>query len=117
MKPVIAAAAFALVVVVVVVGCRTAQQSSTPAHDFQVAVTDRGFEPAETVIPRGQAVTLVVTRKTDQTCAKEILIPALNERRTLPLNQAVRIDVPKGVADTLNYICGMHMLGGTIAAK
>jgi len=68
-------------------------------------------------VPRGQALTLVVTRKTDQTCAKEILIPALNERRALPLNQAVRIDVPNGVADTLNYICGMYMLGGTIAAK
>ena len=49
--------------------------------------------------------------------SKEILIPALNERRALPLNQAVRIDVPNGVADTLNYICGMHMLGGTVAAK
>ena len=80
-------------------------------------MTDRGFEPARAEVPRGQAFTLVVMRKTDQTCAKEILIPALNERRTLPLNQAVRIDVPKGVADTMSYVCGMHMLGGAIAAK
>ena len=58
-----------------------------------------------------------MTRKTDQTCATEILIPALNERRSLPLDQAVRIDIPAGVADTLNYICGMHMLGGTIVAR
>ena len=60
---------------------------------------------------------MVVTRQTDQTSAKEILIPELNERLALPLNQAVRIEVPGGVTDTLNYICGMHMLGGTIAAK
>ena len=80
-------------------------------------MTDRGFEPARVEVPRGQAITLVVTRKTDQTCAKEIVIPALNENRELPLNQSVRIEVPGGVADTLKYTCGMNMLGGTIAAK
>ena len=44
-------------------------------------------------------------------------VTALNERRALPLNQAVRIAVPRGVEDTLNYICGEHMVGGTIAAR
>ncbi len=107
----------ALVVVIATVGCNREQKSSATAAEVQLVVTDRGFEPARAEVPRGQAFTLIVTRKTDQICAKEILIPALNERRPLPLNQAVRIDVPKGVADTLNYICGMHMLGGTIAAK
>ena len=107
----------ALFAVAATAGCSQEQKSSAGPQVVQLAVTDRGFEPARAEVPRGQAFTLVVTRKTDQTCAKEILIPALNERRTLPLNQAVRINVPNGVADTLNYICGMHMLGGTIAAK
>ncbi len=106
-----------LFAVVVTAGCNQAQKSASGSSEVQLAVTDRGFDPARVEVPRGQALTLVVTRKTDQTCAKEILIPALNERRALPLNQAVRVDVPNGVADTLNYICGMHMLGGTIAAK
>ena len=107
----------ALLAAIATVGCNHEQKSSAAPGEFQLAVTDRGFEPARVVVPRGRAFTLVVTRRTDQTCAKEILIPALNERRALPLNQAVRIDVPGGVADTLDYICGMHMLGGTIAAK
>ena len=107
----------ALVAVSALVGCNGPQKSALATGDVQLSVTDSGFEPAKVAVPRGQAFTLVVTRKTDQTCAQEILIPALNERRALPLNQAVRIDVPNGVADTLNYICGMHMLGGTIAAK
>lgn len=99
-------------------GCNREQKSAAaPQGEVQLAVTDRGFEPARVEVPRGQGFTLVVTRKTDQICAREILIPALNERRALPLNQAVRIDVPKGVADTLNYVCQMHMIGGTIAAK
>ena len=84
---------------------------------MKLSVTDSGFEPASVEVSRGQAFTLVVTRRSNQTCAMEILIPGLNVRRTLPLNQAVRIDVAKGVADTLNYNCGMHMFGGTIAAK
>ena len=109
--------AFALPTLALLAGCNGGQKSSAGPHEVQLAVTDGGFEPARAEVPRGQALTLVVTRKTDQTCVKEILIPALNMRRALPLNQAVRIDVPAGVADTLNYICGEHMLGGTIAAK
>ncbi len=115
MRPVVVL--LTLFAVVVTAGCNRPQKSALGPQEVQLSVTDGGFEPARAEVPRGQAFTLVVTRKTDQTCAKEILIPALNERRALPLNQAVRIDVPQGVTDTLIYICGMHMLGGTIAAK
>src|SRR2546422_9518281 len=97
----------ALFAAAVTAGCNQQQKSSAGPQVVQLAVTDRGFEPARAEVPRGQAFTLVITRKSDQTCAKEILIPALNERRPLPLNQAVRIDVPHGMVDTLNYICGM----------
>ena len=107
----------ALSTLAVTAGCKGEQKTAAGPQEVQLAVTDRGFEPARAEVPRGYALTLVVTRKTDQTCATEILIPALNVRRALPLNQAVRIAIPAGVADTLNYICGMHMLGGTIAAK
>jgi plastocyanin domain-containing protein len=97
-------------------GCQTASTARAP--EFQLAVTDQGFEPAETVIPKGRAATIVVTRKTDATCAKEIVIEKLNEKRDLPLNQPVRIEIPKEAAqDTLSYVCGMDMLGGTIVAK
>ena len=112
------AGAFALLLAAAV-GCHTApRQSSATAHDVQLTVTDRGFEPSETFIPRGQAVTLVVTRKTDQTCATEIVIPRLGTRQALPLNQAVRIEIPAGAAtDTLSYACGMNMITGTIIAR
>src|SRR6267143_883035 len=101
--------ALALLTAAAAVGCNGQQKASTGPQVVQLAVTDAGFVPARAEVPRRQAFTLVVTRKTDQTCVKEILIPALNERRTLPLNQAVRIDVSKGVADTLSFICGEHM--------
>jgi len=74
----------------------------------------RGFDPADVKVPAGKAVTLVMTRKTDQTCAKEVLFPSLNQRYPLPLNQPARITLPASQAGTLNYQCGMHMLGGRI---
>jgi len=100
-------------------GLRAAKQSAQQAGPLEIRleVTDRGFVLAEAVIPKGQAVTLVVTRKTDQTCATEIVLPQSNQRHTLPLNQPVRIAIPAGAQDTLNYVCGMNMLGGTIVAK
>src|SRR5258705_10498229 len=84
-------------------GCDRQQKAASGLWEVRLSVTDGGFEPARVEVPRGQPFTLVVTRKTDQTCATEMLIPALNEHRALPLNQAVRIDVPNGVADTLRY--------------
>src|SRR6266571_5138760 len=95
----------ALFALAAAVGCNQQQKSAAASGEVQLSVTVSGFEPASVTVPRRQALTLVVTRKTDQTCATEILIPALNVRRSLPLNQAVRIEVPRGVADSLNYTC------------
>ncbi|HEY2953937.1 MAG TPA: cupredoxin domain-containing protein [Candidatus Eisenbacteria bacterium] len=110
--------AIASAALVAAAGCTTSQKSSTGPREYAIAVTDRGFEPARTVIPRGQAVTLVLTRKSDRTCATEILFPRLNQRHELPLDQPVRIEIAAGaVTDTLGYACGMNMLSGTIVAE
>jgi len=45
------------------------------------------------------------------------VIASLKQRHPLPLNQAVRIEIPAGVQDSLTYACGMDMFGGTILAK
>jgi plastocyanin domain-containing protein len=80
-------------------------------------VTDRGFEPAETKVPKGRPVTLVVTRTTDQTCATEMVFAGLEKRHDLPLNQPVRITLPAGEGGTLNYACGMDMIKGSIVRQ
>lgn len=102
---------------VLVAGCGGGGRVASKYPEVQIAVTDRGFEPDRALVPRGQPVTLVITRRTDQTCAKDILIPALDLKRDLPLNRSVQIDIPAGVADSLGYSCGMEMLSGVIVAK
>ena len=64
-------------------------------RQVRIQVTDDGFVPAQVVIPKHEAVTLVVTRRTDRTCATDLA----------------------GQPDTLRYACGMGMLAGMIIAR
>ena len=99
----------------------TTTDAATPAagsREIAVAVTDRGFEPAQPEIKPGEAVTLVITRKTEQTCATDVMFPRMGKHVDLPLNQAVRVDIPAGtVQDTLYFACGMNMITGQVTAK
>jgi plastocyanin domain-containing protein len=54
-------------------------------------VTSEGFVPAQVKVKAGQPVKLIVTRKTDVTCAKEIVIKDFGINKPLPLNQPVEI--------------------------
>ena len=85
--------------------------------EIQIHVTTDGFVPSRAVAPRGQAVTLVVTRDTDQTCATDMVVAGIDKTWSLPLHRAVRIDLPQGVTDTLRYVCGMGMERGEVVAQ
>lgn len=100
----------------ILTGC---QRSATHqgSAEYAIAITDKGFEPAETKIPKGQAVTLVFTRKTDQTCATEVVFPALKQRHPLPLNEQVRVNLPPSAEGTISYVCGMNMLSGSVIVR
>jgi len=99
-------------------GCsQQAKQSAAAPARFELAVTDSGFVPATITVPAGKPVMLVVTRKTDQTCAKEIVFPEQNIRKPLPLNQAVEIALPASPKREIAYKCGMDMLGGKVVVE
>ena len=102
-------------------GCQdqSSPQAGNQAESREVKLTlsDAGYQPALAEVPRGVPLTLVVTRTAEQTCATQFVIPGLDRKYDLPLNQAVRIELPQGVSDTLSYTCPMNMIGGTIVAK
>jgi len=85
--------------------------------EIQVAVTDMGFEPKEVVIKKGQAAVLVMTRKSDNTCATEAIFTETGKKYDLPLNEAVRIDLTGVSPGTLHYACGMNMEKGTVVIE
>jgi RND family efflux transporter MFP subunit len=72
------------------------------------------FEPARVTVPAGVPLQLTFIRTTDATCATEIVIPDLEIRQALPLNQKVTVEIPARAAGELAFACGMDMLKGTI---
>ncbi|MHB8636684.1 MAG: efflux RND transporter periplasmic adaptor subunit [Fimbriimonadaceae bacterium] len=82
-----------------------------------VEITEHGFVPATVTIKAGQPATVTFIRKTDNTCAKSVMFPALKLTKPLPLNIPVLIQVPAQEAGELNYICGMRMLRGKVVIQ
>ena len=68
-------------------------------------------------MPAGKPVTIVVTRKTEQTCAKEIVFPDQGIRKPLPLNEAVEISLPASPKGEMTYVCGMSMISGKVLVQ
>lgn len=74
-------------------------------------VTEDGFIPADVSLKAGVPVRLMITRKTDSTCAKDFQAPEAGLPKTnLPLDQEVAIDFTPAKAGDLKFGCGMDMM-------
>ncbi|MFN8546205.1 MAG: cupredoxin domain-containing protein [Candidatus Binatia bacterium] len=83
----------------------------------ELAVTARGFEPRTATVKKDEPVKLVVTRKTDDTCATEIVIKAYDVRATLPLNVPVTVAFVPTRSGPVTYACAMGMVTGTLVVE
>ena len=87
---------------------------------LEVAITDKGFEPDKLTVKKGEPVELVFTRKTDQTCIKEVILDtgaAKKVQKPLPLNKPVVIKAKFTKAGDLKYVCNMNMFSGTVTVQ
>ncbi len=85
---------------------------------IEMSVTDDGFEPAAVTVKKDQPVTLVITRKTEKTCAKEIVIDEQKVKAKLPLNKAVTVTFTPSKTGALKYGCAMgKMIGGVLKVE
>ena len=71
-------------------------------------IAEQGFQPAEVSVKRGGPVRLTFVRTTDNTCAKEIVVPSLEIRRPLPLNEPVVVEFTPREAATVEFTCGSN---------
>ena len=83
-------------------------------HPVSMAVTDNGFVPSRVKASKGEKVRLVVTRTTDSTCAKEIVIKEEGINQALPLNKAVTVEFTPTKAGEIRYACGMDHVSGVV---
>ena len=99
--------------------CVTASSGAAKPQEQKVtlAVTDKGFEPASVRVKAGRPVRLVVTRKTDRTCAKEIVVQGYGIQKSLPLNKPVELRFTPKKAGAIRYTCAMDMIAGRLVVQ
>jgi RND family efflux transporter MFP subunit len=83
----------------------------------RIEVTDQGFVPASVTLRAGAPVRLTFVRTSDKTCATEVMVPSLNVKRPLPLNQPVAIDVTAPQPGDIAFACGMNMWKGVVVVR
>ncbi|HZA51065.1 MAG TPA: cupredoxin domain-containing protein [Myxococcaceae bacterium] len=98
-----------------------AASAAQKGTEVRLTVTEDGFKPSPVKVKQGEPVTLVITRKTDNTCAKSVVIDGADveggERisRKLPLNEEVRVPFTPARAGEIRYGCSMNkMVGGVL---
>ncbi len=84
------------------------------ARTVEISVTRNGFEPARVKVTKDEPLKLVVTRKTDDTCAKQIVIPDENIKADLPLGRPVTLSFTPRRTGEIEYACGMNMVTGVL---
>jgi plastocyanin domain-containing protein len=86
------------------------------AGKVAVEVTEAGFLPARIPAKAGQPLTLAITRKTDRTCAREILFAGQEGKTELPLNKTVEVTYTPKASGEVKFGCGMGMMVAGVLA-
>jgi plastocyanin domain-containing protein len=92
-------------------------ESAATGQRVAISVTENGFEPSDIKVTKGEPVTFVFERKTDNTCARAVVInvdDANKIEKQLPLNQPIEVAVTFPKSGDITYACGMDMVKGSI---
>lgn len=84
---------------------------------FTMEVTEAGFVPNKLEAVAGQPIKLVITRKTEKTCATEIVIKDYGINQKLPLNVTVEVTFTPTKPGKIHFACAMDMITGEIEVK
>ena len=95
----------------------TPVHAATKEQVVNLEVTKEGFVPAQVKVKAGQPVKLVVTRKTEITCATEIVMKDFGVNEPLPLNKTVVVTVKPEKAGSYRFACGMDMIAGALVVE
>jgi plastocyanin domain-containing protein len=98
--------------------CAGAGGGPPQARSVRMLVSERGFEPDRVELERGRPVALVITRTTDDTCAREIVIDEYGIHAPLPLGTPVTVEFTPTESGQLRYGCAMgKMIGGVFSVE
>ena len=84
----------------------------------QISVTENGFEPTPISVKKGEPLKLVITRKTDKTCAKSVVFDEPKLKKALPLDEPVEVTFTPTKTGELKYGCAMgKMVEGVLKVE
>jgi plastocyanin len=86
------------------------------AQTSAVEVTDKGFEPSSLKLKAGAPAKVTFTRKTDATCAKEVVIKDYKIERKLPTGEPVAVEFTPRKGE-FTFACGMDMIKGKLVVE
>lgn len=96
----------------------TTGAAAPAAGKIALAVTAAGFEPERIPAKKGQPLTLAITRKTDKTCAREIVFQGQDGKTELPLNKTVEVTYTPKASGEIKFGCAMGMMiSGVLAVS
>ena len=100
-------------------GAGNGEEAGLPAEllRYEITVGTEGFQPDRVRARKGEAVTLVFTRITEETCGNEVVIPSHDVRKPLPLGE-VEVTLVPDASGEIVFGCGMDMmLAGKIVVE
>lgn len=84
---------------------------------IRVVADGKGYTPDAIKIKVGTPTVVEFVLKTEQTCARDLVIPDLEIEKRLVVNKPLRVEVPANAARTYDFECAMQMYKGTIVVE
>ena len=93
------------------------KSSFSEAKDFDGdidIIVEGGYKPSVIKIHKGRKVKISFTRKDENRCLEEIIIPDFKIKQYLPMNKKVEVTINPQKPGEYEMHCGMNMFHGKI---
>jgi plastocyanin domain-containing protein len=90
---------------------KTAAAPKAP-KTIEITMSNDGVSPRDMTATKGEPLRLAITRKTNATCATQLVMQDYGINQPLPLNKTVVVDFTPKASGKIRLLCGM---GETIA--
>jgi plastocyanin domain-containing protein len=80
----------------------------------RINISESGYAPASVSVKKGHTVRLVFYRSDANNCGEELVFPALNIKREIPVGKQVIVTLTPKRAGEISFACGMDMYRGKI---
>jgi plastocyanin domain-containing protein len=93
---------------------QTAQQDNV--QTATVELKSKGFEPSSLKLKAGVPAKVTFVRRTDEGCAKEVVLKDYDIKRDLPLNEPVTVEFTPRKGE-FAFACAMNMVKGKLIVE